>query len=75
LDHHQNARLAAKTTNNMDEEINYDPTGHKTPVGSSILLLIRIHIEMGCLNSEKPDYLRGTIFPPLTIVSSYFPNP
>lgn len=33
VNRHQNKSLAAKTTNNMDEEINYDPTDHKIAGG------------------------------------------
>lgn len=33
VNHHQNARLTAKTTNNMDEAIKYDPIGHKIAGG------------------------------------------
>ena len=33
VNHHQNARLAAKTANNMDQKINYDPIGLKNAGG------------------------------------------
>jgi len=33
VNHHQNALLTAKTTNNMDEGINYDPIDYKNAGG------------------------------------------
>lgn len=33
VNHHQNARLAAKKTSNVNKEINYDPTDHKNAGG------------------------------------------